>query len=171
MSTILEDNIGCLKQGIALLERISQETYSESSDTVKGGSIGEHIRHNIDHYLSFLDGLAAPEIDYDARKRDPRIETDPQYAIENMQTIIQRLREINNDDGDKPIRIKMDSGSGAENSRSNSTPHRELQFLVSHTIHHYTLIAFLCRLKGIEPTAGFGVAPSTLKYRQQLQEA
>jgi hypothetical protein len=41
---------------------------------------------------------------------------------------------------------------------------RELQFLLSHTIHHYALIALALRLQGYEPSAEFGVAPSTLQY-------
>ena len=73
MPAILEDNIACLEQGIDLLERIPAELYSESSISLKCGSIGEHIRRNIDHFLSLLDGLSNIEVDYDDRKRDPRI--------------------------------------------------------------------------------------------------
>jgi hypothetical protein len=46
----------------------------------------------------------------------------------------------------------------------NSSVLRELEFLQSHAVHHYSLIAALLRLHGIEPDAEFGVAPSTLKY-------
>jgi len=41
---------------------------------------------------------------------------------------------------------------------------RELDFLQSHTVHHYSLIAMLLRLHEIDPGEDFGVAPSTLKY-------
>jgi len=44
---------------------------------------------------------------------------------------------------------------------------RELQFLFSHTIHHYALIANLLVMQGVEigrDHSGFGVAPSTLEY-------
>jgi hypothetical protein len=43
---------------------------------------------------------------------------------------------------------------------------RELQFLVSHTVHHYAVIAAMLRPQGVEPGADFGVAPSTLVYEQ-----
>lgn len=53
---------------------------------------------------------------------------------------------------------------GSSNSDwSISSLKRELQFLLSHTIHHYSLIALALRLQGFEPGAAFGVAPSTLK--------
>ena len=46
---------------------------------------------------------------------------------------------------------------------------RELLFLISHTVHHFALIAFMLRSFGIEPGDKFGVAPSTLRYRQDCQ--
>jgi uncharacterized damage-inducible protein DinB len=45
---------------------------------------------------------------------------------------------------------------------------RELQFLASHTLHHYALIAALLRLQGVEPGEEFGVAPGTLEHRRRL---
>jgi hypothetical protein len=45
-----------------------------------------------------------------------------------------------------------------------STVARELQFLLSHTVHHYALIALILRLQGFEPGEEFGVAPSTLAH-------
>ena len=44
---------------------------------------------------------------------------------------------------------------------------RELQSLISHTVHHYALIAMLLRVSGRQPAADFGVAPSTLRYWEE----
>ena len=44
---------------------------------------------------------------------------------------------------------------------------RELQFLVSHTIHHYALIGVLLAAEGFDVSLEFpefGVAPSTLTH-------
>ncbi|MDH3494762.1 MAG: hypothetical protein OEM82_14505, partial [Acidobacteriota bacterium] len=41
---------------------------------------------------------------------------------------------------------------------------RELEFLHSHTVHHYALIAAKLGSMNIEVPFEFGVAPSTLKY-------
>ena len=43
-----------------------------------------------------------------------------------------------------------------------STLGRELEFAVSHTIHHYALVRE--RLRGVDFDPRFGVAPSTLEY-------
>jgi hypothetical protein len=64
---------------------------------------------------------------------------------------------------------EADTGAGAEWNRS--TARRELRFLLSHTIHHYALIALSLGTRGFEiPEAlsGFGVAPSTLRHRKQV---
>ena len=43
---------------------------------------------------------------------------------------------------------------------------RELQFLVSHTVHHYALIRLLLEDHGIYAGEEFGVAPSTLAHQR-----
>ena len=50
---------------------------------------------------------------------------------------------------------------------SRSSVLRELDFLRSHTVHHYSLIAMLLRLHEIDPGAEFGVAPSTLRHWEE----
>ena len=47
---------------------------------------------------------------------------------------------------------------------SGSTVRRELDFLLSHTVHHYALIAMSLRLRGLPVPAELGVAPSTLEH-------
>ncbi len=63
------------------------------------------------------------------------------------------------------LRIKVDAAD--ESSWATSSVERELQFLRSHTVHHFALIAVILRLSGLEPGEEFGVAPSTLRYRKE----
>jgi hypothetical protein len=44
-------------------------------------------------------------------------------------------------------------------------------YAVAHAIHHYALIAVMCGLMKMPVPAGFGVAPSTLKYHAELPKA
>jgi hypothetical protein len=63
------------------------------------------------------------------------------------------------------LRIQLQSAADAEGPEwSESTVGRELQFLVSHTVHHFALIRLL--LGGEGPVLGpdFGVAPSTVAH-------
>lgn len=163
------ENILYLEQGLALLEALDEELYRRTVPPTYTGSIGAHWRHCLDHYASLLDGLEAGAVDYSARERETRLETDPTYAAERTRDTIRRLRGIEPHLGHEPLRIRVDCGAGQSGTpeASTSTVDRELQFLVSHSVHHYALIALIAKIEGHMPDESFGVAPSTLQYREQ----
>ena len=169
-AALAENNIGYLQQSVALLERIDDATYTRGNPATFSSGFGPHLRHCLDHYERFLDGLPTHRIDYDARDRDPRTETDRLIALERIRAIIAGLRRIAPSQRDTPVEIKMDCGdeTKTESWWTRSTVSRELQFLVSHTVHHYALIAFILRTHGIDTGSEFGVAPSTLRYQKSL---
>ncbi|MCI0698412.1 DinB family protein [candidate division KSB1 bacterium] len=168
---IIRDNILFLRQGIGLLEELNDEIYAKTVTPFFNSGTGKHIRHNLDHYEMFLAGLSTGSIDYDGRQRDPQIETDRRYAIQKMLSIISRLEGIETQRLDDPISVKMNEGEEVNDSssRSQSTIRRELQFLLSHTVHHYALIAIILKLQGFDCDEDFGVAPSTLKYQRSVK--
>jgi uncharacterized damage-inducible protein DinB len=172
MDSLIEDNIACLRQGLRLLAELRPELYTVCSDSALNSTVGAHFRHNIDHFECFLDGLASGKTDYDHRERDETVESEPSAAVERMELIIERMQQLRPEDLTRRLDVKMDSGSDTDEPWSQSTARRELQFLVSHTVHHYALIAVICRTNGAVPEADFGVAPSTLRYRaRQKAEA
>ena len=65
-----------------------------------------------------------------------------------------------------PIQIRLESGGAEAEQWSHSTVRRELQFLLSHTVHHFALIAVLLERFSIAVPDDFGIAPSTLKHWQ-----
>ena len=154
-----------LRQGIALLERLPPGVYAA---TARPGwaPVGSQFRHVLDHYLAFLDGWAAGRVDYDARQRDRAVETDPARALRVMRWVAGELERIHIEDGDRIVLVQMDSGGsdGVPDWRP-STVGRELQFLVSHTVHHFALIKLLLAELGVETDADLGTAPSTLAWR------
>lgn len=169
IDSTIQDNISVLKQGIDLLTEIDPQDYTKCCPQCFDSHIGGHLRHNIEHYQSFLKGYQEGMVDYDDRARDTRIETDITFTCDTMKQIIQQLERLGQSgvSGIKQkLQVKMDCGStpDAENW-SNSTVQRELQFLLSHTIHHYALIAVICRIFDYKLPKEFGVAPSTLKYQ------
>jgi hypothetical protein len=165
---IIHDNILFLRQGIDLLGQIDDDMYLKAVAPYAASGVGKHIRHNLDHYEMFLAGLPAGSIDYDSRQRDPRVETDRHYATQKMLSIISRLEGIKPQRLDDAISVKMNEGEETEevSLHSQSTIRRELQFLLSHTVHHYALIAIILKIQGFDCDEDFGVAPSTLKYQQ-----
>lgn len=158
------DNTRYLQQALTLIATLDDESYRRVQPPARQGSIGAHLRHNLDHYTSLFEGLGTFRVDYDARGRDPRVETDREYAQHQIRSLIHQLHGISERDINQPLLVKMDCGEDRF-VWARSTIGRELQFLLSHTIHHYALIAILLRLHGFEPSEDFGVAPSTLRYQ------
>jgi hypothetical protein len=122
----------------------------------------------LEHYLCFLQGLPARRIDYDARARDERIESSRAAALDATRDVLAALLHLD-PHGDPAVEIQMDSGSGdlGEDWRASSVG-RELQFLCSHTVHHFALIKLLLEGAGVELAVEFGVAPSTLAYQRAV---
>ncbi|HEY8239948.1 MAG TPA: hypothetical protein VIH35_00800 [Kiritimatiellia bacterium] len=166
-----DDNIRLLEQGLELLRSLSDDAYVRSSHPEYTSGVGGHLRHCLDHYTNFLDGVAVGKVDYDARQRDARIESDRFYASSIMERIITGLRALRESDATNFVTIKMDGGddSDTDNWWSPSSAQRELQFLLSHTVHHYALVSLILRAQGISLAPGFGVAPSTIRYQQNME--
>lgn len=158
--------ISLLEEGICLLERLDDEVYAKAGVLSPRGSVGAHVRHCLDFYRSFLDGMESGRIDYNHRQRDLLIETDRRQAIHGIRQLIAELREMLPIFRIAPMLVRTEDGSDRD-SWCGSSLVRELEFLRSHTIHHYSLIAMLLRFEGFEPGEEFGVAPSTLRYWQE----
>lgn len=155
-------NIVLLQQGIDFLQNLGPTRYSERVPTCFNATPGGHLRHIVDHYLGLLDGLECGEVDYEHRARDPLIEADASYAVGVLSQLIDRLEALPTVNLNLRVQAETQEGTWTESSLW-----RELEFLVSHTIHHYALMAIMSRLLGYVPPADFGMAPSTLKYLQQ----
>ena len=165
-SRLIISCISLLEEGMRLLERLDDDVYAKTSVLSPRGSVGGHLRHCLDFYKSFLNGLESGRIDYNSRQRDAHVETDRRYAIHQIRQLITELHEILPIFRIAPILISTEDGSSGEMWCGSSVV-RELEFLRSHTIHHYSLMAILLRFEGIDPGEGFGVAPSTLRYWQE----
>lgn len=166
------DNLHFLAQGLDLLARLDDATYTQPVPAV-GSSVGGHFRHCLDLYDCFLDGLATGAVDYDARRRDPRIEVEREHARLVAMRLVERLRLLPADEDARPLKVSGDRGRPEATAEDwcLSSVARELQFLRSHTVHHYALIAVLLRLQGVDPDPDLGVAPATLAYRRRHEMA
>lgn len=160
----VEGNLLVLEQAVAVLQRMEDPTYAEGGAASGISPVGVHFRHVFDHYRAFLSGLEAGQIDYDARDRQVPLERDRQLAIATALGFIVDLGRLPAALAHRPIQVTVRSVAGDDTAPdwSGSTIKRELQFLVSHTVHHYALIKELLRRTGFDAGDEFGVAPSTL---------
>lgn len=160
------DNIDLLQQGIALLDSVTPDQYSTAIAICFGSSMGGHFRHVVEHYEAFLRGLETGHVDYEARPRDLTVEGDAGVARARLASLVTALEHVSVAPN-RSLRVKVETAP-PETAEPwiDSSLLRELEMLLGHTVHHYALIAITCRLLGYEPTPDFGMAPSTLRYRQ-----
>jgi uncharacterized damage-inducible protein DinB len=159
---LIDDNIETLKQGIELIARLDNRLYTQSNRELSLSGVGAHFRHCIDFYHCFLAGVESGRINYDLRERDERLEKNRLFAIAKLDSIIADLSRVSVMKDDRVFESLLEGSSDSDWSVSSLK--RELQFLLSHTIHHYAFIALILRSQGFDPGAEFGVAPSTLRH-------
>jgi uncharacterized damage-inducible protein DinB len=163
----LEGNRILLRQGVALLEQLSDDLYARPRGS--WASVGAQYRHILEHYRSFFAGLASGRVDYDARARDENVEGYRSAAFEATRECLRGLAALAGEE-DRRLLVQLDTGAPdpTPDWRSSSLG-RELQFLSSHTIHHYALIKLLLDDTGLDFGPEFGVAPSTLAWQRALR--
>jgi len=161
-----------LHQGESLLDSLSDEVYTRKLPAVFGSTVGGHYRHCLDHFQSLLGGLDAGEINYDHRERNPRIENDRKFALAETHRILRAFESIPTPFLDCPIKVRSKVNYEVDAAPLiGSTVGREFMYAVAHAIHHYALISVMCGILDVPLPAGFGVAPSTLKYHAEQPKA
>jgi len=169
-----DDSVAYLRQGAELVRGLDDDLYTRSPGGRFRGGVGSQFRHCIDFYECFLRGLEIDEhVDYASRAREARLETDREYTATRLEQIAIRLAAIDPERLDEVIRVRTEQPVSGIPQWCGSTVHRELQFLVSHTVHHYALVVSMLGRLGYELEtrhADFGVAPSTLSHWKEADQ-
>ena len=101
-------------------------------------------------------------VNYEKRKRDYRIETDKAFAAEQLQIIYAGI--------DRPDKyLLLEAGYDEHSDELLTIPsnyYREVVYNLEHTVHHMALIRVgITDVSTVQLPDGFGVASSTIKYR------
>jgi len=145
------------------LEQLTCEQYSKPSKILFGATIGQHVRHIIELFICLDNGYSTGIVNYDKRKRDYAIETDKNFAGSLLKSIYLTLDKENKD---LVLETSFDEHSNQSiNIKTNY--YREIAYNLEHTVHHMALIRVgITEVSNIEVPNSFGVASSTIKYRQ-----
>ena len=150
-----------LNELIDLLNQLSQKEYSNSCTELSNATIGEHTRHIIEMFQCLENQYDLGIVNYDKRERNTRIQTDTAFAIENIVLIQQNLDKKNKN-------IELLQIIDGEEIRIESNYFRELLYNLEHCIHHQALIKVaILQCETVIIDANFGVARSTIEYRNQ----
>lgn len=169
LATLVSENVKVLRHAALVVGGLDEGRFGDPPAAVAGSSVGPHVRHCLDFYDSFLVGLPAGRVDYNLRLRDLATERSPDVARTRLACVADALERIGASCFGSALRVRADGAGDVDDptSWSRSSVARELQFLLSHTIHHFALVAILLRAHGVEPGEEFGVAPSTLEHRRR----
>ena len=144
-----------------LLSEVDSDVYTARFATPVSGSIGEHVRHCLDHVSALIAVDSSSTLSYDRRQRGTAIETDPMEALSQILQLKAGLDVWGTRSLDQPIRVLSMLSATGDTVTSWSTLARELAFVVSHTIHHQAIIGVLLALRGHTVPERFGHSPST----------
>jgi uncharacterized damage-inducible protein DinB len=162
-----------LEQAQALVGDLDAPTYAAAAPQAGLASVGAHLRHLLDMYGCFVRGLATGRVDYEARARDARLEVEPAAGRAALGALAAELGALAHAALPERLLVHGDTPVGHEHERvwAASTPERELQFLLNHTLHHCALIAAVLRLHGRAVPREFGLAPSTIRWLAAGEES
>ena len=150
--TELADSITNLKDG----------DYTVKCERLSGATIGQHVRHVVELFQCLQWGYDKGVVNYEKRKRDIRIETDANFALQLLEEIPANIFQV-----DKPLEIEASFGSNDMYVLVKGSYNRELVYNIEHTIHHMALIRVgLQELGGYQLPDTYGVSPATIQYRK-----
>lgn len=167
MNHLLHSAVFTISQLKELLPALTKERYIASLPVFSGSTVGMHVRHIIEFYQCLLQGIVKAEVDYDARKRDLQLESDPAFAISSCERLISDLPCIQ----ENPSLTLLTTQDLHMNKYAvQSCFHRELTYVIEHTIHHFAIIKMGCSIAfpDIIFPADFGVAFSTIKHKASV---
>jgi uncharacterized damage-inducible protein DinB len=143
-----------------LVAGLTGEIY-EATPSRASGSIGQHVRHCVDHATALVAAGSRVEFSYDARIRGTRVETDPAAAVVEVDRLCLQLDEFDARSLDRPLWLRTQTHVDGPQARVATTLGREVAFVLQHTVHHAALIAVLLDGQGLAVPPRFGYAPST----------
>lgn len=166
MKTYIDANIGSLLALKEVIERCDDQAYLKVSKPAFQSSLGQHARHIIEHYQCFFKQmLQGKALNYDLRCRDPRLDTERETSLTEIDHLISEFKNF------QAVDFDLQTSDDYSQYEARSSLCRELMFLVSHTEHHNAMIAAMKRLAGDVVDESFGVANATLNHIERLKRA
>lgn len=165
----LKSSVESLKRCKVLLDKIDEVLFMKESKILERGTLGKHLRHVLEFYLCLFEGIESGTVCYENRKRDLKLESDHLYACQTIELIMGKLALLS---ADTPLHLKTSMTDYCEDTKSiTSSVLREVMYCYDHHIHHQALMKIALQEFGFDQIdVNFGLAPSTVKYREQCAQ-
>ncbi|MGC4023019.1 MAG: DinB family protein [Cyclobacteriaceae bacterium] len=167
MSQLIQASNSILDQLSGAVSQLTDEQFVKPSAILSGSSVGQHLRHTLEFFVCLEQGHQTGVINYDKRAHDRMIERDKELALE----VIKRIRVfINTETTDLPLKLEVGYDLGSDENIWVSTNYfRELTYNIEHAVHHMAIMKIGIRevAENVNLPSDFGVAASTIRYRQE----
>lgn len=164
MNNILDASIATLEKSKSLLSGLTDEQLSNKGIAPYYSCVGSHLRHVLDFYDCVLNGMNENTVDLTTRTRDERMRTECSYAGQNVDRIIDRIKDIDDFDLSKRVTVIDDLGLG--NIEIEYTLSALFAQMAVHATHHYAIISYI--LTNLDITiedTSFGYNPTSPKNK------
>ncbi len=146
-----------------LLDQLTDEQYAAPCPELGNATIGDHYRHVIEIFSCLIVHYGKGKVNYDHRDRDRLMAKRAAFALKKISWIQVHLQKP-----DKEILLQQTLDESNLTIKSNY--YRELLYNLEHSIHHQALIKIAVQKYGnIHIPANFGVAPSTIAYKERKE--
>ena len=167
MMTLNSVAIELLDQVKFLCNSLTTEQFTRSLNLLNSYSIGEHVRHILEHYECLFQAFDSGKLNYDERKRDLSLQSDKFIAINKIQELCSRLQNIITQSHTFTMSVSFPL-SGLKEEVVETSYRRELLFNIDHTVHHLAIIKIALNdlEERVDLPSNFGVAQSTLVFQK-----
>ena len=157
-------SVQILSQLMEVTRQLTNEQFARPIALLSGNSFSKHLRHVLEFYDIMIRGYALGVINYDSRNHDKILENDRKATIDKMQELIRLMGKI---EQDKTLR--MEGSYGDEKYKIQTNIEREMAYNIEHAVHHMAIMRIVLNTEfpEISIDKNFGVAYSTIKYREQ----
>lgn len=153
-----------LNELITLLSQLTNAEYSGACAVLSNSSIGEHTRHIIEMFQCLQNNYDSQLVNYDKRERNHQIQSDTEFAISQIRNV---QENIDKEDRKMFLQQIIDG----DEFKIETNYYRELLYNLEHCIHHQALIKVgVNQTCNVVLSENFGVARSTIEYRQQCAQ-
>lgn len=172
MQKIISGSIEVIEQGEQFLQTVNTASYKKVLTPYFSSSSGEHMRHILDHFISLMNGHKSGLIDYDLRNRKSNIESDHQQALLQLTELKQWILALDVSTLKDILTIKTEvSVAEKQPALVESNLARELIFVTSHAVHHFSIISIAMQLQDLSIDESFGIAPATATYLRNTDDS
>lgn len=155
-----------LTQLADVVNQITEEDFRKPSTALSSSTVGQHLRHTLEFFICLEQGYELGIVNYDKRIHNKAMENDKDIALH---TISQIQDFVITNQGDKALKLEVGYEPDSEECVTVETNYlRELTYNIEHAVHHMAIMKIGIREVAdyVKLPAGFGVAVSTLRYKE-----